>query len=34
MYDLEEKFVQIYLPNGQFYLPRAVGQWDMLSPDQ
>ena len=32
IYDLEEKFVQIYLPDGQFYLPRAVGQWDMSSP--
>ena len=33
IYDLEEKFVQIYLPDRQFYLPRAVGQWDMASPD-
>ena len=32
IYDLEEKIVQIYLPDGQFYLPRAVGQWDMSSP--
>ena len=32
MYDLEEKIVQIYLPDGQFYLPQAVGQWDMSSP--
>ena len=32
IYDLEEKIVQIYLPDGQFYLPRAVVQWDMLSP--
>ena len=32
IYDLEEKFVQIYLPDGQFYLPRTVGQWDMSSP--
>ena len=31
IYDLEEKFVQIYLPHGQFYLPRAIGQWDMSS---
>ena len=28
IYDLEEKFVQIYLPDGQFYLPRAIGQWN------
>ena len=32
IYDLEEKIIQIYLPDGQFYLPRAVGQWDMSSP--
>ena len=32
IYDLEEKFVQISLPDGQFYLHRAVEQWDMSSP--
>ena len=32
IYDLEEKFVPIYLPDGQFHLPRAVGLWDMSSP--
>ena len=32
IYDLEEEILQIYLPDGQFYLPRAVGQWDMSSP--
>ena len=32
IYDLEIKILQIYLPDGQFYLPRAVGQWDMSSP--
>ena len=32
IYDLEEKIVQISLPDGQFYLPWAVGQWDMSSP--
>ena len=25
IYDLEEKFIHIYLPDGQVYLPRAVG---------
>ena len=27
----EEKFEKIHLPNGEFYLPWAAGQWDMLS---
>ena len=29
---LEENFAQIHLPNWQFYLPWAVGQWAMSSP--
>ena len=29
MYDLEENFAQIYLPDLQFYLPQAIRQWDM-----
>ena len=33
MYDLEESFAQIHLPGWQFYLPQAIGQWDMSSPD-
>ena len=32
IYDLEEKFTQIHLPDWQFYLPWAIGQWAMLSP--
>ena len=31
IYDLEENFVQIHLPEWQFYLPYAIGQWDMSS---
>ena len=33
IYDVEENFVQIHLPGWQFYLPRAIGQWDISSPD-
>ena len=32
MYVLEEKFTKIHLPNWQFYLPGAIGQWDISSP--
>ena len=32
--DLEDNFVQIHLPNWQFYLPWAVVQWVMSSPEQ
>ena len=28
IYDLEENFSQIYLPDLQFYLPQAIRQWD------
>ena len=28
---LEETFAQVHLPNCQFYLPRAIGQWVMSS---
>ena len=31
-YDLEESLVLIHLHKWQFYLPRAIRQWDMSSP--
>ena len=32
-YDLEENFTKISLAYWQFYLPCAIGQWNMWSPD-
>ena len=32
IYDLEEHFTRIHLPNWQFYLPQAIGRWGVSSP--